>query len=112
MVCTGWILDTNDGYQPVQMPVFPVESRAFVLPTVGGTNHDAKASMSFVLEQVSGVMGVVALYIYRVGRSFPIRKSYYKSKSISTPCFNSDTGGTVGHTPRVLMQGRKKTNSY
>jgi hypothetical protein len=36
----------------------------------------------------------VALYIYRVGRSCPARKSFYKSKSIRTPRFGLDTGGT------------------
>jgi hypothetical protein len=53
MVCTGWILGTNESYQPVQMPVFLVVSRAFVLATVGGPHHDAEASMFFVLQQVS-----------------------------------------------------------
>jgi hypothetical protein len=37
----------------------------------------------------------VALYIYRVGRSCPARKSFYKSKSIRTPLFGSDTGAPV-----------------
>jgi hypothetical protein len=27
MVCTGWIADTNEDYQPVQMSVFPVVNR-------------------------------------------------------------------------------------
>jgi hypothetical protein len=38
---------------------------------------------------------VVALYIYRVGRSCPSRKSFYKPKSMRTPCFGSDTGAPV-----------------
>jgi hypothetical protein len=37
----------------------------------------------------------VALYIYRAGRSCPTRKSFYKSKSIRTPLFGSDTGAPV-----------------
>jgi hypothetical protein len=37
----------------------------------------------------------VALYIYRVGRSCPARKSFYKPKSIRTPCFGSNTGAPV-----------------
>ena len=32
----------------------------------------------------------MALYIYRVERSCPTRKYFYKSKSIRTPCFISD----------------------
>jgi hypothetical protein len=37
----------------------------------------------------------VALYIYRVGRSCPARKSFYKSQSIRTSLFGSDTGAPV-----------------
>jgi hypothetical protein len=37
----------------------------------------------------------VALYIYRVGRSCPTRKSVYKPKSIRTPFFSSDRGAPV-----------------
>jgi hypothetical protein len=29
-----------------------------------------------------------------------------------SPPRGDQAGGTVGHTPRVLMQGRKKTDSY
>jgi hypothetical protein len=37
----------------------------------------------------------VALYIYRVGRSCPARKSFYKTKSIRTPFFGLDRGASV-----------------
>jgi hypothetical protein len=40
----------------------------------------------------------VALYIYRMGRSCPARKSFYKPKSIRTPRFGLDTGAPVRHT--------------
>jgi hypothetical protein len=51
----------------------------------------------------------VALYIYRVGRSCPIRKSFYKPKSIRTPFFGIRTpflvrtGGT-GQTGALDVQ--------
>jgi hypothetical protein len=38
---------------------------------------------------------VVALYIYRVGRSCPARKSFYKSKPTKTPGCGSYTGAPV-----------------
>jgi hypothetical protein len=37
----------------------------------------------------------VALYIYRVERSCPARKSFYKPKSIRTPFYGSDRGAPV-----------------
>jgi hypothetical protein len=47
----------------------------------------------------------MAFYIYRVRRSCPTRKSFYKPKSIRTPRFGSDTGAPVRPVRRTGQTG-------